>query len=161
MSDINAWTITGKSPSGAAILQTGEDTGTAYNTLQNAITNAAVGTAASPQMIILLKELQVKDLKDMSKGDASAYSIDGKHIRLVAEQSAARSITGASSGSDKSIFEVKSGSSFTLCGDGSGVITLDGNGTGHGVYVEKVGTIIMNGGKIIKGINTAGQAAGY
>jgi hypothetical protein len=79
-----------------------------------------------------------------------------KNVHLVANPGQTLAVTGTVTLSG-SLFTVERGATFTLCGDGSGDITLQ-NSKGSAVTVE--GAFIMDGGVISGNTNTAQDGGG-
>jgi parallel beta-helix repeat protein len=110
-----------------AILKTGDER-IGYATLAEAVNSPYQGGA-----VILVKSVEIADPIDITTD-----------VLLVANPGQTLTVTGTETFSG-SLFTVKSGATFTFCGDGSGEITLQ-NSTGSAVTVE--GTFNMEGGVI-------------
>jgi hypothetical protein len=123
---------------------------TAYHSMQDAIDNAAGGTADSPVTITITVN------EDITID--STITLDGdKHIKLV-PGNGTRKISRASAGGN--LFTVKGGASLTLKGDGGNELIIDGDNmtaSGSLVYVDG-GTFTMHDGSVLK--NNASTANG-
>jgi len=130
---------------------------TEYQTLYKAIEAAQSGSAGSPTVITLLRNITVPEPGMTSN---TGYIIDNKHIKITVESGKDRVIT-ASAGSYR-LFTVNSGASLSLDGTG-GSLTLKGNeysaSNRQGVFVNG-GTFDMKNKVTINGFNNNGGYGG-
>jgi hypothetical protein len=108
---------------------------TLYTSLQDAIDAAPVGSAGSPDQIILLKSITLPE------GAETTYTIS-KHIRLVSGGSGTNTITRKNTFTNGSLFTVNSGASLTLDGSPNALV-IDGNNV-----LATAALITVNGGTL-------------
>ena len=121
---------------------------TVYATLAGAV-NAATGSAGTPDTITVLRDIT------HTGTPTSTLTISGsKHIKLTVPQNASKTVK-LGSGHTGDMFKVASGSSLTFEGNGTGVLTVDGNkgfvdlGGSSLVYVNG-GALYLHAGAVLQ-----------
>jgi hypothetical protein len=136
-------------------LKKNDGTITSYATLSAAIEASTTATLANPDVITIRQ-----DITTNVDGTNSAFSINGKHIKLVVSDGKTATIQRTASGLG-SLFTVGvsgtgSYASLTLEGSGTGQLIIDGgkdnnlNATAALIMVESSGTLNLYDGGIIK-----------